>query len=233
VYRGFWGLFNNILIEMVYPFLLRKADKVFVQHEGQKNILLRRDIKSEIFKNIISSSQIPVSNGHERKNFIYVGELTMRKGFDDFFELVNKVPFHFISVVGQPHDKRSRHFYEKLKSYGNVSLLGRLNHSDTMKLIAKSKALISTSPMEGFPNVFIEAWACGVPVISLYFDPGGIIENDNLGHIAHGDLNRMVDAMNNIISGGDFAERARAYVENNYMLNPNKIKEISKMITEI
>lgn len=41
--------------------------------------------------------------------------------------------------------------------------------------------------MEGFPNVFIEAWACGIPVLSLYVDPGSIIERENLGVIVRGD----------------------------------------------
>ncbi len=230
---GLWGVFNNALIELVYPFLLRKADKVFAQHEGQKEILLKRGIESVIFSNIISSSQIPETKDRTRKDFVYVGELSMRKGFYEFFELVNKAPQHFFIVVGQPSGKTSCYYYEKLKSYENVSLLGRLSHTDTMIQIANSKALISTSPMEGFPNVFIEAWACGIPVISLQFDPGDIFEKENLGHIAHGDLNKLVNAMNNIETNNDFANRAKAFVENNYMLNSNKIEEISQLFKEI
>ena len=35
-----------------------------------------------------------------------------------------------------------------------------------LKQIANSRALISTSPLEGFPNIFIEAWSCGRAVVA-------------------------------------------------------------------
>ena len=50
-----------------------------------------------------------------------------------------------------------------------------------LKLISKSDALISTSEAEGFPNVFIESWYLGKPVISLHVDPSDIIKSNNLG----------------------------------------------------
>ena len=34
-----WGVFNGICSEIVYPYLLRKSDYIFVQHSGQKEIL--------------------------------------------------------------------------------------------------------------------------------------------------------------------------------------------------
>ena len=40
----------------------------------------------------------------------------------------------------------------------------------------KSKILINTSSFEGFPNTFVQAWANGVPVISLKVDPDNIIK---------------------------------------------------------
>ena len=46
--------------------------------------------------------------------------------------------------------------------------------------------------MEGFPNIFIEAWACGVPVLSLHVDPGGVIKKEGLGEIADGNINTLV-----------------------------------------
>ncbi len=231
--KGLWGIFNRTLIEIVYPFLLRNADKVFVQHEGQKNILLNWGIESVIFSNLINPTNLSVPTNHIRNEFIYVGELIMQKGFYDFFEIVNKAPHHFFKVVGQPNDRSSSSYYDKLASYENVTLLGRLSHADTLNQIANSRALISTSPLEGFPNVFIEAWSCGIPVISLHVDPGSIIEKEKLGQVAHGDLNRMVESMNKIETNSDFAARAKTYVEKTHILNSNKIADISARFEEI
>src|ERR1035437_13533 len=188
---GLWAFFSGFLIEIVYPWLLQNADLVLVQHEGQKNILLKKRIKSLVFPNLFDLTETPIIPDHSHKDFIYVGDLNKRKGFAEFFEIVKKAPLHSYKVVGQPQDKTGYLYYKKLKSCENVSLLGRLNHSDTMYQIANSKALISTSPMEGFPNVFLEAWAAGVPVISLKVNPGNVIDKYNLGICCSGDLNKM------------------------------------------
>lgn len=231
--KGLWGLFNKTLIEIIYPFILRRADMVFVQHEGQKNILLSWGIKSVLFSNLIDPSPLPVSDNHLRKEYIYVGELIIQKGFHDFFQLVKKVPDHSFTVVGQPNDNKSSYDYEQLKLCKNVSMMGRLGHFDTLTQIANSKALISTSPLEGFPNVFIEAWAYGIPVISLHVDPGDVIEREQLGYYAHGDPNSLVKALKNNKADNDFADRAKAYVEKTHILNSRKIEEISALFNEI
>ena len=85
-----------------------------------------------------------------------------------------------------------------------------------MSQIANSKALISTSPMEGFPNIFIEAWACGKPVLSLYCDPGNIIEKEKLGEIGHGNMDKIIQAMKVLKNSTEFARKAKAYVEKNH-----------------
>ena len=232
-FKDLWSFSNGLLIEIVYPLLLRKADMIFVQHEGQRQILLQKHIKSLFFPNLIDLSQIPVVSETDRNDFIYVGSLKTRKGFAEFFELVTKAPLSSFKVVGQPMDKEGYFYYEKLRSFENVTLLGRLNHYDTMFHIANSKALISTSPMEGFPNVFIEAWACGIPVLSLYVDPGNIIERERLGEVAHGNLGKLIDALNNIRNTNEFAERTRRYVEHTHALNPDKVNEISFIFNKL
>ena len=231
--KDLWSFSNGLLIEIVYPLLLRKADLVFVQHEGQRQILLQKHIKSLFFPNLINLTQIPVVSKPVHNDFIYVGSLKTRKGFAEFFELVKKAPSNSFKVVGQPMDKDGYFYYEKLRSFKNVTLLGRLNHYDTMFQIANSKALISTSPMEGFPNVFIEAWACGIPVLSLYVDPGNIIEREHLGEVSHGNMDKLIDAMNNISNTNEYAERTRAYVEHTHSLNDNKVNEISFIFNEL
>ncbi len=233
-FDGFlWWFFSGILNEIVNPLLLRKSDIVFVQHEGQKQALLQKRIKSILFFNLIDLTQIPVLPNQIQNDFIYVGSLDRRKGFVEFFETIKKAPSHSFKVVGQPRGKTGNMYYEKLKSFKNIALLGRLSHSDTLYQIANSKALISTSPMEGFPNIFIEAWACGIPVLSLYVDPGSIIEKKGLGKVAHGNLNSLLLAMDNIKTPNEFAEKVKAYVEHNHALNAEKIKKINNLFNEL
>jgi glycosyltransferase involved in cell wall biosynthesis len=136
-------------------------------------------------------------------------------------------------VIGPPRDKTGHYFYEKLKNFPNVKLLGELNHSRTLNEISDSKALISTSPMEGFPNVFIEAWACGIPVYSLNVDPGCVIEKEGLGVIAHGDIKKIIKALDEHNNTPEFTSKSLSYVEMNHALNTRKIKEIDKIFTDL
>lgn len=230
---GLWWFFSGLLTELIHPWLLRKSDAVFVQHEWQKKMLLQKHIKSVLFPNLFDLNDIPAIENAVHNDFIYVGWLDKRKGFAEFFELVKKSPNHRFKVIGPPRDKTGYLYYEELKSFSNVSLLGVMEHSDTVYQIANSKALISTSPMEGFPNIFIEAWACGIPVLSLYFDPGGIIRREHLGVVGNGNPNVLLSAMTDINYNEEFAENAKAYVERRHAINTARIKQIRSLFEEV
>jgi glycosyltransferase involved in cell wall biosynthesis len=228
-----WWWFSGLFIEIIHPWLLRKADMVFVQHEGQKQILLRKGVRSVLFSNLIDLTKLPVISKTVQNDFVYVGWLDKRKGFAEFFELVRRSPSHTFKVIGPPRDKTGYFYYEKLKSFPNVSLMGELSHAETLQQIASSKALISTSPMEGFPNIFIEAWACGIPVLSLYFDPGDVIKREGLGEVADGNLDLLVNSLDRVRNNDEFVLRAKKYLERTHVLNEFKIKEITNLFEKI
>jgi len=48
-------------------------------------------------------------------------------------------------------------------------------------LIRDSLFLVHTCNPEGFPNVFIQAWAQAKTVVSLYFDPGALLATHRIG----------------------------------------------------
>lgn len=228
-----WWLTNGIINEIVFPWLLRKSDAVLVQHQGQKQILENKGIKSVIFPNLIDLSQIPEYTNNRNGDFIYVGSLDKRKGFAEFFKIVEKTPAHSFKVVGQPRDKVAARYFEQLKSFGNVKLYGHLSHSETKYQISISKALISTSWIEGFPNVFIEAWACGIPVLSLFVDPGSVIEAKNLGKVAHGNIEKLIEAMDNLKNTDGFSQQAKSYVEATHSMSVARIEIINNLFREI
>jgi glycosyltransferase involved in cell wall biosynthesis len=230
---GLWALSSNLLIEIIYPFLLRKADLVLAQHRGQKIMLSKKNIDSFLFPNLFDHPETPFIPPQAKKDFIYVGRLDKRKGFSTFFEIIKKSPMHTFKVVGHPYDKTGFLYYEKLKKFPNVTLMGKLTHPDTMRYIANSKALISTSPMEGFPNVFLEAWSCGIPVLSLYIDPGDIIKIEKLGNVTNGNCDMLLLAMESVDNSTEFANRAMTYIENNHALNAKKIEEISSLFRKL
>jgi glycosyltransferase involved in cell wall biosynthesis len=87
--------------------------------------------------------------------------------------------------------------------------------------------------MEGFPNVFIEAWACGIPVYSLNVDPGGVIEREGLGVIAKGNPDVIIKAMDEHQNTFEFAEKARTYIKHNHSMSDTKVEEINEVFTNL
>jgi glycosyltransferase involved in cell wall biosynthesis len=228
----YWFL-NTLLVEIIFPRVVRKADMVLVQHEGQKEVLAKKGIKSIIFNNLIELDAIPSDPNPERKDFSYVGALDKRKGFAEFHDLAKITPDINYKVVGSPRDRTGFKYFRILKAFRNVSLLGSRPHKETVRHIYNSRALVSTSPMEGFPNIFIEAWACGLPVLSLSFDPGGVIKKNDLGYVADGDITKLADALHKVENTGEFARKAREYVERNHIVNEAKVKEINDLFDEL
>jgi glycosyltransferase involved in cell wall biosynthesis len=178
--------------DIIFHYLLKNSDFVLLQHKGQKSYIKSVKGKVVIFPNIFDFGMLPNVINSKSNYFIYPGALNILKGSENLQRLIKmldrKVP---IVIVGQPKDKKTKKIYEELKKTTNIVLMGRLSHRETIQKIANARALINTSNFEGFPNIFLEAWATGVPVISLKVNPGNIFNEQNLGIYCNENLNEM------------------------------------------
>jgi glycosyltransferase involved in cell wall biosynthesis len=67
--------------------------------------------------------------------------------------------------------------------HANLRVEGAVPHNRVMDLMSSAILLVNTSELEGFPNVFLEAWSCGTPVATLGVDPDGLIHDEGLGWV--------------------------------------------------
>lgn len=178
--------------DIVYNYLLKRSDFITLQHSGQKLNASSVKGKVGIFPNIFDQRNLPQIENPSKDYLIHVGSLTILKGIKNLYQLIKRLDKeNQIIVVGQPKGRASKKIYNLLSKFDNVILKGRLSHKETLLLIANAKALINTSNFEGFPNIFLEAWGTGVPVISLKINPGNVINKYNLGYCCDSDLNKM------------------------------------------
>ncbi|HEY1871354.1 MAG TPA: glycosyltransferase [Chitinophagaceae bacterium] len=216
-YKPKFNLFKFVTLvipnDLVFKYLLKRSDYITLQHAGQE--LNENSIrgKAGVFPNIFDNKNLPVVQHPSKDYFIHVGTLTILKGAGNLYELIKSLDKkNTIIIVGKPKDKKSEKIYEQLGKMENVILKGSVEHKETIRLIANAKALISTSNSEGFPNIFLEAWATGVPVISLKVNPGNVINKYGLGICCDGDLELMKDCIEKNETRFIDKEKLKSYV---------------------
>jgi glycosyltransferase involved in cell wall biosynthesis len=69
-------------------------------------------------------------------------------------------------------------------------------HSEVIQMVRNASLVVNTSEVEGFPNVYLEAWNHGVPVVS-FNDVDGLIREKDVGAICTGidDMEATVRAL--------------------------------------
>ena len=62
----------------------------------------------------------------------------------------------------------------------NLEVLPTIPHERIGEFLRNATLFTHSSPAEGFPNAFLEAWGHGLPTVTC-FDPDGLIERERLG----------------------------------------------------
>ena len=180
----------------LYERALPRADLIVAQREEQLELARRTGFENVTM--IRSSAQPADPSTAEPEAFIWIGRLVDYKRPLRFEALAEAVPEARFRMVWFSTDESRPGLIREIEAAGsrlpNLELLGQLSHADVLDLISRATALVSTSAAEGMPNVFLEAWARAIPVLSLDYDPDGKIEVLRLGLVAHGSDERFQEA---------------------------------------
>ena len=96
-----------------------------------------------------------------------VGHLIERKGHHLAIEALTMLPTSTLLVVGDgPERMALRSLAEHLGVAGRVRFLGEIAHEQLSAVYGAADLLVLASSREGWPNVVLEAMACGTPVIA-------------------------------------------------------------------
>jgi len=156
----------------------------------------------------------------EPSYFLWLGRQHPIKRPQLFVELARRcpgVPFRMIASATSEHAGEIGP--ELIRTAGetrNLTLLEPRPREQLGALFDGAVALVSTSESEGFPTVFLDAWARGVPVIVLSHDPDLVTQREGLGWFAEGSMDRLAEitaeAWRNRHDQSELAERCREYV---------------------
>jgi glycosyltransferase involved in cell wall biosynthesis len=190
-------------------------DQIIAQSDDMKNDLIENFKISEnrIVKinnpvdfdliNEMKDQNIDVGYNKSYKNIVAIGNLSPRKGFDLLLNVMNHLKDENIklSILGDGAFKDELLAQKKQLKLDNVSFVGKVGNP--FVYLKEADLFILSSRYEGFPNVLLEAGACGT--YSLANDaPGGIneiIQSKINGEIysiedAEGFANKIVEILN-------------------------------------
>jgi glycosyltransferase involved in cell wall biosynthesis len=199
---------------------LESASAIVVQSEQQLALARRTLRRMPRLERIPSFGEDPpaATTAAAPEAFIWIGRLIDYKRPLRYLELARAMPDVRFWMVGVDNESQrvAVEVREQAREIPNLELLEPRPHAETMALVERSIAVVSTSRLEGMPNIFLEAWSRGVPVLSLSFDPDGVIEAHGLGTYANDDWQRFRAAAHELARGGGdragVAARGPAYV---------------------
>jgi len=115
---------------------------------------------------VLANSEISIKSINKFV-FIMVGRFEKHKRHIEVIEAFSKLKYKNLQlwILGQgPEENNIRKLINKLNLIEEIKLIGF--DKNPYKYMKKANCLILNSTREGFPNVLVEALACGIPVVS-------------------------------------------------------------------
>jgi glycosyltransferase involved in cell wall biosynthesis len=210
---------RNSRMLQVYKRSLRLAARLALQTERQRELALRALPDSDPV--VIPSFAEPAPSSNGGRYFLWVDRIVEYKLPDRYVELAEALPDARFRMIGGSMSETPPGMAERIEAAAerlpNLELLPPRPRSELLEDMRDAVALVKTSRVEGMPNGFLEAWARGVPVLSLNVDPDGKIANNDIGVAADGSMERLIEAAASLWRDpalrAEIGARARRFVE--------------------
>jgi glycosyltransferase involved in cell wall biosynthesis len=150
--------------------------------------------------------------GIEGPLVVTVGALIPGKGQRLAIEAAERVAGSTLFLIGEGPDRRALEaMIRRMRLGARVRLLGARPHDEVAKLIAAADVMLLPSRSEGLANVWVEALACGTPVVTC--DVGGareVIDRPETGALVPRDPDAIAQAITRILADPPDQAKVRA-----------------------
>ncbi|MEM9704616.1 MAG: glycosyltransferase [Pseudomonadota bacterium] len=133
--------------------------------------VVRNGVDTDIFKpteqNDIKASISPKTNWSKTRLILSVGSLIDRKGHDRTISALTHIPNAHLAIIGDgPRKEALKKLAHDTGVADRIDVLGQIPHTELPKYYSAADICILASSREGWPNVLLEAMACGTPVVA-------------------------------------------------------------------
>ncbi|MCX6639761.1 MAG: glycosyltransferase family 4 protein [bacterium] len=161
------------------------ADHLILQTEDQLRLLKENYQRSgTVIPNHIVVKNDPLPASSTQKTVVWVSNIKPFKRPELFITLVrhcSDLEVDFVMIGSCPQADVLEMINTAQRTLPRFRYLGARSPEETEDVISRASLLVNTSEFEGFPNAFQQAWAHGVPTLSLGVDPDGVIKLRGMG----------------------------------------------------
>lgn len=183
--RFFYNFYNN------YQRIIAQSDDMMkdlmknFSIRPNKIIKINNPVDFDFINEKLAVSNKPESFKYNYKNVVAIGNLSARKGFDNLLKVFSRLKNEniILHILGDGKDREILHQMKDFLGLKQVIFHGR--QENPYQFLKYADLFILSSRYEGFPNVLLEAGACGTYSLANNC-PGGI--NEIIQHNINGEV---------------------------------------------
>jgi|GEM_PF-3947616 len=224
--------FNGSRIKQrIYQWSLRFVKHFVVQKSRQARLLEENfGIKGNVslvrnFPPPLNLTGKDIGSGQEEFDAVWVANLIPYKQPELFIELARRNPTaRFLLIGGSSNQEYHDKIMADAAAAGNIVSLGFVPPNEVLQWMRKAKIIVNTTMVsngfeEGFSNVQIMGWMCGLSSLTLISDPDNLIVSNDMG-FRSGTLEQMdrdfKKLKNDPALQVRMGQNAMSYVRNNH-----------------
>lgn len=171
----------------LFEYGLRRTDVILAQTLEQKQRLTQYyGCESRVVPSMVATARRWPAYSERDIDVLWVGNIRALKRPRLLLDLARRMPDRRFVMAGGPYPGSQTLFEEIRREAGtlpNVEFRGTVPFHEMHTLYERARVLAGTSEIEGFPNIYLQAWSHGAPVVA-YLDPEELIRHHALGHVA-------------------------------------------------
>ncbi|WP_027381648.1 glycosyltransferase [Chryseobacterium daeguense] len=183
--KFFYNFYNN------YDKIIAQSDDMMkdltknFRIKSSKIIKINNPVDFDFIEEKLAAAQKPECFKYNYKNVVAIGNLSSRKGFDNLLKVFSRLKNEniLLHILGDGQDREVLHQMKDFLGLKHVFFHGR--QENPYQFLKYADLFILSSRYEGFPNVLLEAGACGTYSLANNC-PGGI--NEIIQHSVNGEI---------------------------------------------